>query len=165
MKTLKNWSLTHSDQHHVALTVDGKYQLNLYVLESGMFRVSIKRQSGYALDRTWSIAPDSDVPWEGRPRDSLAGFTLPGFTLEEEGDTLVVSTDVLRVIVHQPLALEWQHRDSAGAWQLLTCDRPTSAYLINAHGDGVAHYQRRMNDDAYYGLGEKAGDLQRNGKR
>ncbi len=64
MKTLKNWSLTHSDQHHVALTVDGKYQLNLFVLESGMFRVSIKRQSGYALDRTWSIAPDSDVPWE-----------------------------------------------------------------------------------------------------
>ena len=165
MKTLKNWSLTHSDQHHVALTVDGKYTLNLFVLESGMFRVSIKRQSGYALDRTWSIAPDSDVPWEGRPRDSLAGFTLPGFTLEEEGDTLVVSTDVLRVIVHQPLALEWQHRDSAGTWQLLTCDRPTSAYQINAHGDGVAHYQRRMNDDAYYGLGEKTGDLQRNGKR
>ena len=165
MKTLKNWSLAGSDAHHVALTVDGKHTLCLYVLETGMFRVAIKRQGAYSLDRTWSIAPESDVPWEGRQRDSLAGFTLPSFTLEEEGDTLVVATDKLRVIVHQPLALEWQYCDSQGAWQLLTCDRPTSAYQINAHGDGVAHYQCRMNDDRYYGLGEKSGDLQRNGQR
>ena len=165
MKTLKNWSLAGSDAHHVALTVDGKHTLCLYVLESGMFRVAIKRQGAYTLDRTWSIAPQSDVPWEGRQRDSLAGFSLPGFTLEEEGSTLVIATDKLRVIVHQPLALEWQYCDGAGAWQLLTCDRPTSAYQLNAHGDGVAHYQRRMPDDRYYGLGEKSGDLQRNGQR
>jgi alpha-glucosidase len=41
----------------------------------------------------------------------------------------------------------------------------TSAYLLNAHGDGVAHYLSRRKDERFYGLGEKAGDLQRNGKR
>lgn len=165
MKTLKHWSLAGSDNHHVALTVDGKHTLCLYVLEQTLFRVAIKRHGEFTLDRTWSIAPESDVPWEGRQRDSLAGFALPDFTVEQQGDTLVVATQQLRAIVHQPLWLEWQYRDSAGEWQQLTSDRPTSAYLINAHGDGVAHYQRRMSDDRYYGLGEKAGDLSRNGKR
>ncbi|QDY44128.1 glycoside hydrolase family 31 protein [Candidatus Pantoea soli] len=165
MKTLKNWSVARSDRHHVELTVEGKHSLCLYVLEPGLFRVVIKRQGNWSLDRTWSIAPEQDVPWEGRSRDSLAGFTLPGFTLQETDNTLTISTDVLRVIVHQPLALEWQYCDADGEWQLLTQDRPTSAYQINPHGDGVAHYQRRMADDRYYGLGEKTGDLQRNGKR
>ncbi|MBE8372297.1 alpha-glucosidase, partial [Leptospira borgpetersenii serovar Hardjo-bovis] len=73
--------------------------------------------------------------------------------------------DKLRVTVHQPLWLEWHYRDDNGQWQFLTSDRPTSAYLINAHGDGVAHYQRRQKDDRYYGLGEKAGDLERTGRR
>lgn len=49
--------------------------------------------------------------------------------------------------------------------QALVNDRPTSAYLLNAHGDGAAHYLSRRKDERFYGLGEKAGDLQRNGKR
>jgi len=51
MKTLKNWSLAGSDAHHVALNVDGKHTLCLYVLETGMFRVAIKRHGAYSLDR------------------------------------------------------------------------------------------------------------------
>ncbi|WKZ91222.1 glycoside hydrolase family 31 protein [Chimaeribacter arupi] len=165
MKTLKNWSLLTADDHHVELAVDGSHRLCLYVLDTGLFRVLIKRRNQLALDRTWSIAPDGDVPWEGRARESVAGFALPGFTLEEQDGTLCISTERLRVTVHQPLWLEWHYRDEAGAWQLLASDRPTSAYLLNAHGDGVAHYQRRFKEEAYYGLGEKAGPLQRTGKR
>lgn len=165
MKILKNWSLLSSDAHHVELAVEGSHRLCLYVLESGMFRVLLKRRNQLALDRTWSIAPEGETPWEGRPRESLAGFTLPGFELEEIDGGLRVSTDRLRVTVHQPLWLEWHHRDEAGAWQPLASDRPTSAYQLNAHGDGVAHYQRRYPEERYYGLGEKAGPLQRTGKR
>ncbi|SUW62979.1 Alpha-xylosidase [Buttiauxella agrestis] len=165
MKTLKNWTLLKSDANHVELSVDGKHRLNLFVLEQGMFRVLIKRENKLALNRTWSIAPESDVPWEGRDRESLQGFALPGFTVEERDDTLCISTDKLRVTVHQPLWLEWEYKNDNGEWQLLACDRPTSAYLLNAHGDGVAHYQRRFKEERYYGLGEKAGPLQRTGKR
>ncbi|WEP50930.1 glycoside hydrolase family 31 protein [Cronobacter dublinensis subsp. beijingensis] len=165
MKTLKHWKLTHHDNHHVELTVDDAHTLCLWVLEPGLFRVAIKRRGAYALKRTWSIAPENDVPWEGRARDSLAGFSLPGFTLEETPERLTISSERLRVTVHQPLWLEWHYRDDRGRWQFLTSDRPTSAYLLNAHGDGVAHYQRREKDDRYYGLGEKAGDLERTGRR
>ncbi|WP_435952895.1 TIM-barrel domain-containing protein [Dryocola sp. BD626] len=165
MKTLKNWTLLNSDANHVELCVDGRHRLNLFVLEQGMFRVLIKRDNGLALNRTWSIAPESDVPWEGRDRESLAGFALPGFTVEERDDTLLVSTDKLRVTVHRPLWLEWEYKTEAGDWQMLASDRPTSAYQLNAHGDGVAHYQRLYKEEAYYGLGEKAGPLARTGKR
>ncbi|MFP2515197.1 glycoside hydrolase family 31 protein [Buttiauxella agrestis] len=165
MKTLKNWTLLKSDANHVELSVDGKHRLNLFVLEQGMFRVLIKRENKLALNRTWSIAPENDVPWEGRDRESLQGFALPGFTVEERDETLCISTDKLRVTVHQPLWLEWEYKNENGEWQMLASDRPTSAYLLNAHGDGVAHYQRRFKEERYYGLGEKAGPLQRTGKR
>lgn len=165
MKTLKNWSLLKSDAHHVELSVDDKHRLCLYVLEDGMFRVLIKRENKLALNRTWSIAPRNDVPWEGRARENLDGFTLPSFSVEEQGDTLRISSAKLRVTVHQPLWLEWDYLSADGEWTFLASDRPTSAYLLDARGDGVAHYQRRHKEEIYYGLGEKAGPLARTGKR
>ncbi|MBD3699283.1 hypothetical protein IE989_01240 [Klebsiella pneumoniae] len=70
------------------------------------------------------------MPWEGRARDDLSGFSLPGLgSWPGEGDTLTIATRQLRVTVHQPLWLEWSYRDEAGEWQPLANDRPTSAYL------------------------------------
>ncbi len=155
MKTLKHWSLHQQLEHHVELTVDGQHTLCLYVLEENLFRVLLKRQGQLALDRTWSIAPQQDVPWEGRARDDLSGFSLPAWQMTKEDDALTIATRQLRVTVHQPLWLEWSYRDDAGEWQTLASDRPTSAYLANAHGDGVAHYLSRRKDERFYGLGEK----------
>ena len=165
MKTLKNWTLHKQSAHHVELLVDGQHILCLYVLEENLFRVLLKRKGELALDRTWSIAPAQDVPWEGRSREDLSGFSLPAWTLIQHDDTVVIATESLRATVHQPLWLEWHYRNNEGEWLPLVNDRPTSAYLLNAHGDGVAHYQSRRKDERFYGLGDKAGDLQRNGKR
>ena len=165
MKTLKNWVLNHQAADHVELKVDDQHLFRIYVLESGLFRVLIKQRGELALNRTWSIAPQADVPWEGRDRESTEGFTLPAFELEQTDNGLRISTDRMRVSVNQPLWLQWEFRNEAGEWQLLAADRPTSAYLLNAHGDGVAHYQRRFPTESYYGLGEKAGDLNRTGGR
>ncbi|WPU24578.1 glycoside hydrolase family 31 protein [Cedecea neteri] len=165
MKTLKNWTLASQNDSQVILTLDGKHSLHLFVLEDKLFRVLIKRRQGLALDRTWSIAPQQDVPWEGRDRESLAGFTLPGFTLVQQADCLIISSESLRVTVHQPLYLKWEYKSERGEWLPLACDRPTSAYQLNAHGDGVAHYQRRFAGERFYGLGEKAGPLNRTGRR
>ncbi|EMC7915128.1 glycoside hydrolase family 31 protein [Enterobacter kobei] len=165
MKTLKNWTVDTQSANHLELLVDNQHRLCLYVLEENLFRVLIKRKGELALDRTWSIAPAQDVPWEGRRRDDVSGFTCPAWTLTRQENTVTVATEQLRVTVHQPLWLEWHYRNDAGEWQPLVNDRPTSAYLLNAHGDGVAHYLSRRKDERFYGLGEKAGDLQRNGKR
>lgn len=165
MKTLKNWVFHHQTQDHIELLVDGKHIFRLYILESDLGRVLIKQNGQLKLNRTWSIAPQQDVPWEGRNRESCEGFSLPGFSLEEYNGGLRVSTERMRVIIHQPLWLEWEYRNAQGEWQQLAMDRTTSAYMLNMHGDGVAHYQRRFAEDRYYGLGEKAGDLNRNGRR
>lgn len=167
MKILKNWVLNQQTQAFVEINVDDQHLFRLYVLENDLFRVLIKRKGELALDRTWSIAPEAgkDVAWEGRERESTAGFALPGFTLTTLEDGLQVATDKLRVTVHQPLWLSWEYRDQQGVWQPLAADRHTSAYLLNAHGDGVEHYQRRHPQEQYYGLGEKAGDLNRAGRR
>lgn len=166
MKTLKHWRVAHIDEHQAVLDVEEKHQLCITLLEPGMFRVSLKRQGKWSLDRTWSVAPgEEDTPISGRPRNALTGFTLPPMAVEQQGATLTLTSEQLRVTVHQPLWLEWHYRDAAGKWQFMASDRPTSAYLLNAHGDGVAHYQRRFAQERYYGLGEKAGDLVRNGKR
>lgn len=65
MKTLKNWTLAAQHADHVELLVDERHRFCLYVLENDLFRVLIKREGELALDRTWSIAPQEDVPWEG----------------------------------------------------------------------------------------------------
>ncbi|MCG8707958.1 glycoside hydrolase family 31 protein [Brenneria sp. 4F2] len=165
MKTLKNWVFRHQTQEHLELLVDGKHIFRLYILEPDMGRVLIKQNGELQLKRTWSIAPQQDVDWEGRCRESCEGFSLPGFSLEEYNDGLRVTTARMRVTIHQPLWLAWEYLDAAGEWQPLASDRATSAYLLNMHGDGVAHYQRRFAEDRYYGLGEKSGDLNRNGRR
>ena len=165
MKTLKNWTLAGKYADRIELQVDGRHLFCLYVLEESMFRILIKRNGELALDRTWSIAPQEDVPWEGRDRLSVEGFSLPGYHLETYADRLIISSQHLRVTVHQPLWLAWEYLDADNQWRPLAEDRRTSAYLLNAHGDGVAHYQRRFADDRYYGLGEKAGDLERSGRR
>lgn len=77
MKTLKNWTLHKQSAHHVELLVDGQHILCLYVLEENLFRVLLKRKGELALDRTWSIAPAQDVPWEGRSREISAALACP----------------------------------------------------------------------------------------
>ena len=84
MKTLKNWTLDTQSANHLELLVDNQHRLCLYVLEENLFRVLIKRKGELALDRTWSIAPEKDVPWDGNrtaardgPPAAVAGVALP----------------------------------------------------------------------------------------
>lgn len=109
----ENWTVDKQSAHHLELLVDNQHRLCLYVLEENLFRVLIKRKGELTLDRTWSIAPQQDVPWEGRRRDDLSGFTCPAWTLTQQDDVLTVATEQLRVTVHQPLWLEWHYRNEA----------------------------------------------------
>lgn len=166
MKILKQWVLKKKTAHCIELLVEDNHILCISILDSNLFRVALKREGGYALDRTWSIAPKEDVPWEGRSRDDLNGFNLPQFTVESVDEQLIIFTDLLKVTVHQPLWLEWSYRHNVNdSWHFLAKDRSTSAYLLNKEGNGVAHYLNRLPDERYYGLGEKTGPLARNGKR
>ena len=76
MKTLKNWTLDTQSANHLELLVDSQHRLCLYVLEENLFRVLIKRKGELALDRT-EHRTGKDVPWEGRRRDDISGFSCP----------------------------------------------------------------------------------------
>lgn len=93
MKTLKNWVLNRQAADHVELKVDGQHLFRIYILESGLFRVLIKQRGELALNRTWSIAQQTDVPWEGRDRESTEGFARPAFELVQCDAELCISTD------------------------------------------------------------------------
>lgn len=165
MKTLKYWVLTQTLPYGIELLVEHQHKLLIRVLEPSLFRITLKAKGDYQFDRTWSIAPEQDTPWEGRQRDDLSGFSCPPFNVEQSPDQLVIATETLRVIVSQPLHLRWEIKTNAGQWQLLTEERRTGSYLLNGQGEGVAHYLSRQTGERYYGLGEKSGDLQRNGRR
>ncbi len=154
MKTLKNWQLINQYPDHVELLVDDHHIFCLYILEPNLCRVLIKKNGELALNRTWSIAPQGDVPWSGRDRLSLEGFSIPGYQLEHHEQQLIVTTECLRVTIYQPLYLAWEYKNQHGEWQPLAADRPPSAYLLSPKGEAIAHYQRRYPNEQYYGLSD-----------
>ncbi|GBU09025.1 glucosidase [Gammaproteobacteria bacterium] len=176
MKTLKNWTLLEKTEHGVTLVLDTNadkkpHHFCVSVLENNLIRILIKKNETLELDRTWSIAPvlnnqTIDVPFEGRKRTSLEGFSCPAFIFEQINGQISLATTHLKVVIHQPLYLEWFYRKNPlDAWQFLANDRKTGAYCVGVTDTQSAHFMQRELNDQYYGLGEKAGDLNREGKR
>ncbi|MGV2978474.1 TIM-barrel domain-containing protein [Roseibium alexandrii] len=166
MKALKNWSLAEQTETGIALLVEDQHALVIRVLEHALIRVSLLKDGVHRLDRTWAIAPNGDVPWEGRSREDLSDFTCPGFSLTQENNRLQLTTDCLRLTVETPLALVWEYRDTANAeWQEIARDRPQDAYMLGRRDHRKSHFMRRFDGERYYGLGEKTGSLERSGRR
>lgn len=170
MKTIKNWKWLSCESNEVILDIENNQTLHIFVLEEYLIRVLIKRNSELRLDKTWSISPnDYSLDWSGRNRLSKAGFTLPKFnSYHQEGNTeesvYVIETQLLRLTIEQPLCMKWEHRIN-NVWLPLACDRKTGAYQLGIKDHANAHFMARDSQDKFYGLGEKAGELNRHGKR
>lgn len=165
MKPLKTWNLHDTHEDHVDLLVDGRHLLSLFVLEEDCIRVLLRKDGAFRLGRTWTIAPLADVPWEGRDRLDLSGFSCPDFTVVADGDRLTLSTTVLRLTVGTPLTLTWAARMPDGSFQTFAEDRTSNAYMLGIKDHAHWHFLKRSDTERVYGLGEKAGDLERSGKR
>jgi alpha-glucosidase len=161
-----------SDAHGVNLRLAGGGHLNIQALEPALFRVRVRPQIGYREPRTWAIAPINsdepldavrqDVPWEGRLRDDITGFSLPAVSVDQQEGTVTLRTSTLQVeISTKTLALKWC--DAQGA--ALAQDRATSAYFASQRTGAVRHYLQRAPNDRYYGLGDKTGPLNLHGRR
>jgi alpha-glucosidase len=165
MKCIKTWRLLGQQDNRIDIECDGRHILHIFVLEKDMIRVLVKKQGELRLNRTWSIAPNQqDVDWQGRDRLSTEGFSLPQYKLVENADTLQIESELLRLTLHHPLWIEWEHK-VAGEWQALASDRKTGAYMLGMKESDVSHFMSRHQKDQYFGLGEKAGNLNRYGRR
>lgn len=81
-----------------------------------------------------------------------------------QGHGFMLTTPQLRVIVRDsPFSLAWQKK-IGHHWCTVSEDRCTGAYEIGSRTGRVAHHRSRTPDDHFYGLGEKAGNLERTGR-
>ena len=166
MYQLKNWIFKGQTATGILLEVEGRHSLQIDILEERMARVQLLKDGVYRLDRSWTVAPGGKAPIEGRNRASLEGFSCPAAHLEVKEDSVTLGTELLRLTVRKPLGILWEGRaTSAAPWQTLAEDRPTGAYMLGRRDHAHSHFLLRDKSERYYGLGEKAGPLERTGRR
>ncbi|MCL2232155.1 MAG: glycoside hydrolase family 31 protein [Treponema sp.] len=140
----------------------------VFVLEEDIVRVLVNNGDTLQMSNTWFVAPDmDDIPMQGRNRLDTSPFTLPSFTAREEEAAFIVETKKLRLHINlDGFKCTWFYKDAAGADIHLMSDRNTQAYNFEGElGRGIFHYITRKRHEAYYGLGEKAGNTNRYGQR
>ncbi len=138
--------------------------LRVAILEKDIGRVTLKRPEGYRLDRGWQIAPGGLEPsFEGRARDDESGFTHPTAEVRESDGRVTLSAGGLSAEIRlNPFGIDWR-RD--GEAEPFLQDRPTQAYLLSRKTHTATHVMARHADERHYGLGDKAGPLDRTGRR
>ncbi len=149
--------LTDVTPHMLIFTADGGERFQLTVLDHDLLRVQFFPDGKPRVERTWTIVDETgDTPREGRRRDDLSPFPLPGFTHEVEGDVVRLRTQSLSVEITQgtQFGLRWLTLDGAE----FARDAHRRAYPYDQDG-AVYHYMIRREDEHYYGFGEKAGPL------
>jgi alpha-glucosidase len=141
----------------------------VFVLENDIVRVLMTDSEELSLPQTWLVAPGmDDVPMEGRHRLDVSPFSLPSYVSYEKEEVYYIETSTLKVEINlNGFNIHWYYKDSETSdYMHLMNDRKTQAYNFDGSlGEGIFHYIERTREESYYGLGEKAGDTDRYGKR
>ncbi|MFD2706211.1 glycoside hydrolase family 31 protein [Salibacterium lacus] len=142
-------------------------EIRIWILEENVFRVYMKGLNEEPLP-TWTVAPGmEDVPYEGRGRLDVSPFTKPLYSINQvHEDEYEVFTSRLKLhILLHPLQFIW-HEKQNEEWVEIARDRDTQSYNLDGTlGSGQFHYMKRTPEDMFFGLGEKAGPLNRHGHR
>ncbi len=155
----------NSKNRYESFRLQGWGEVRIYILEEDLFRAVFLEHDTLKLEQTWMVCPDRDLPWEGRDRLDVTGFTLPAYQCDTSPDETSIATAKLRVVInHAGLRMRWFIR-LGQEWVLFAQDRHTQAYNFGQWGAGVYHYLRRERTEQYFGLGEKSGNMDRAGRR
>jgi alpha-glucosidase len=151
---------------HLTLASEHGDTAHVFVLEDDIIRILLLPGGRLGEPRTFAIAPGAeDVAQEGRGRFDLAGFTLPEFALESDTASLCIETRAIQLTIRLAgFFCSWALR-LEDEWRPVARDRMTQAYNFGWWDDRVYHYLRRELGEKYFGLGERAGDMNRAGKR
>lgn len=168
MKALTHGRLLSADGHAALFELGSGNgplaTLRIAVLETDIGRVTLRRPDGYRLDRGWAIAPGGlEPPYEGRARDDETGFANPPVTVATgDGRVTLSAGGLIADVTLEPFGIAWRR---AGETVPFLSDRTTQAYLLSRKTGAITHYMTRHADDRHYGLGDKAGPLDRTGRR
>ncbi|NPV67404.1 MAG: glycoside hydrolase family 31 protein [Anaerolineae bacterium] len=155
LRSLDGHGMTLSGPHGEALRID--------ILEQDVVRLWFMPDGTPRLNRTWAVAgPGGAMPREGRRRDDLSPFTLPGFSHEMAGQAIHLHAG--RLTLHIDLArLHIVWADATGT--AFAADLWGRGFAHDRGGRAVRHTLARRADEHYYGFGEKAGPLDKAGLR
>ena len=134
----------------------------VFVLADDLIRVLFLRNNTFREPRSWTVAPgDIDVPWTGRDRRDLNGFSCPAFAVAENKHEITLTTALLSLrVTLWPFGLRWSFGGTVFA-----ADRPTYAYQWSERNSVQRHYMAREQIDRYFGLGDKTGAIDLHGRR
>jgi len=158
--------LTAHRESHLTLTSGEGDVVHLFVLEEYIIRVLVLPEGRLNFPKTFAIAPGlEDIAREGRSRFGLTGFALPEFSLEADTERLRIETAAIRLTIRLAgFFCSWDLR-LGNEWHPAASDRTTQAYNFGFWDDRIYHYLRRERGEKYFGLGERAGDMDRSGER
>ncbi len=119
------------------------------------------RGGAWIFPKTWSVAwGDKEVPYGGRDRRQLEGFTLPPAPASQEGRVVRIGSKDFSACVHLDGAfIDWQSHGMS-----VLAERRTDAYGLGADGS-LWHAHELRPGVAFHGLGEASGPLDRRGRR
>ncbi len=160
------FALQSQTGNHVVLSSAGGAVAHIWVLEEDIVRVLVLPQGQLQMPRSWTVAPGlENLPVEGRDRFDVSGFSLPEFELTVDAKQLQITTSAVRLTVAlEGFFCRWESQHN-GQWQATAADRSTQSYNFGWWDEKVYHYLQRERGEAYFGLGERAGDANRAGQR
>lgn len=160
------FALTGRDGPRLTLSADTGAVAHIFVLEEDIIRVLLLTAGVVTSPPSWAIAPgQTDIAEPGRDRMDVTGFSAPDFEIREDAGRVVVQTARLRLdIALVGFGCRWSQA-TPGGWTEIARDRPTQAYNFGWWDDGVYHYLRRRRGERFFGLGERAGAMDRAGRR
>ena len=139
------------------------FELRVDVLEDWLVRVAVLPASGLEVDRGWMIAPEGEVPWQGRDRLDAAGFTATKPQVDIAARSITGTK--LKVELGEGTLRLMISRREGDRWTPCLADREAGAYIWFEKRNLLRHFQSRSLDDRHYGLGDKTGPLDRSGRR
>jgi alpha-glucosidase len=160
------FELAERAPNRLTLRSDTGALAHVFILEEDVVRLLLLPDGAIKSPPSWAIAPGAaDVDEPGRDRMSVVGFACPTYQLEVSDGVLRAETARIRVeIVLNGFHCSWSQRDGE-SWRLMSADRPTQSYDFGWWDGRVYHYVARKAGERYYGLGERAGAMDRAGRR
>ena len=164
MKALTQARYAGQDGIYARFLFDYGVDLLIGLVEPDVGRILMRRNGGYRLDRGWSVAPDGIEPaYSGRSRDDVTGFSCPPVEIiEQENEVILKGERLTARVTLAPFGVRWFR---TGEDAPFLSDRSTQAYFVSRQTPALAHYMARNLSERHYGLGDKAGDLDRTGRR
>lgn len=164
MKTLNTFEILNKSKNGIELLIDQRHLLNIHFLEDHICHIFFKINKKARMERTWMIQADEKFLSEGRKKCEHSAFHNPQISIYTKNNILSLQSKQLRLDIHNnPLHFIW-HELREEEWIEIASDRPTGAYLIGKSCRDIAHYMTHKPENHYYGLGEKAGPINRIGK-